>query len=83
MTHRLRQALSVDVSDELVAVEVPILYLRGRFDTTVRPWSLRHIQSLRPDVALFEYPVAHLLLQLSPQLAWSAIDSFRSERIVA
>lgn len=81
LAYRLRQVLSVDVSDELVAVDVPILYLRGRFDTTVRPWALRYIQSIRPDVVLSEHPVAHLLLQLVPQLAWGAIDTFRAERI--
>ena len=79
---RLREVLSVDVTEALTAVRVPMLYLRGAFDTTVRRRCLRYILYKRPDVVVAELPVSHLLLQLAPAQAWAAIDSFMAERCV-
>ena len=80
LAHRLRQTLTVDVTDRLHEVAVPILFLHGSRDTTVRPWAMSHVRSVRPDIVVREAPVAHLLLQLAPESAWAAIDSFVAKR---
>ena len=83
LAHRLRELLTVDVTHCLREVAVPVLFLHGSRDTTIRPWALRHVRSVRPDIVVRELPVAHLLLQLAPESAWAAIDSFVAKRVAA
>ena len=83
LAHRLRELLTVDVTHCLREVSVPVLFLHGSRDTTIRPWAMRHVRSVRPDIVVRELPVAHLLLQLAPESAWAAIDSFVAKRVAA
>lgn len=78
LAKRLKETLMIDVSKELKHINVPILYLRGTKDSTVREWSLDYIKAIRPDVMVHDFPVAHLLLQLVPKQAWEAIVLFRA-----
>ena len=79
LTHRLREVLSVDVTEALNSYQGPVLYLRSALDTTVRRRSLAYIQSKKPHLRLAEYPIPHLLLQLVPTEAWRALNDFAGE----
>ena len=73
---RVRAVLDVDVSEELRACPVPILYLAGARDRVVPRWNLRAIQAVRPDVQSITLPAPHLVLQTRPIEAAQAIADF-------
>jgi pimeloyl-ACP methyl ester carboxylesterase len=71
---RLRASLTVDARDALARVDVPILYLRGARDRLIPHRCLRAILALRPDVHVAEIDAPHMLLQIAPGEAWTAIE---------
>jgi pimeloyl-[acyl-carrier protein] methyl ester esterase len=73
---RVRNVLNVNVVAELLAVNVPILYLAASNDALVRPRSLRLIQQVAPQVNAVTIASSHLLLQTAPHEASSVISSF-------
>ncbi len=77
---RMRAVLSVDVSEALRRVAVPVLYLRGRSDGLVPGRSLEHIRSCLPTVEVVELDAPHMLLEVAPEAAWRAIVAFLATR---
>ena len=77
---RVRDVLAVDVTAELPACPVPILYLRGTRDGVVPGWNARAIRRIRPSVEIVDLPAPHLVLQTQPALAAAAIARF-TERL--
>jgi pimeloyl-ACP methyl ester carboxylesterase len=73
---RLRAVLEVDVSEELRACPVPLLYLAGARDHVVPRHNLRGIARLRPDVQSVVLPTPHLVLQTRPVEAAKALADF-------
>jgi len=73
---RLRDVLAVDVSGELAACDVPVLYLRGSRDMVVPSHNLREIQRLCPSVEVAVLSAPHLVLQTQPAAAAAAIATF-------
>jgi pimeloyl-ACP methyl ester carboxylesterase len=80
LARRLREVLTVDVTDALSSVQVPVLYLRGTQDALVGRGCLDRVRSLRPDLHFAELAAPHLLLQIRPTEAWEAISSFAAMR---
>lgn len=76
---RVREVLCVDVTSELEACPVPVLYLRGRSDRVVPAWNVRAIQRVLPSVTVAVVPSPHLLLQTQPALAVAAILAFLAQ----
>lgn len=76
---RLRSALSVDVREQLSALQVPVLYLRGIQDRLVFSSCVRHVLSARPSTVVARIPGPHLLLQVEPQRSWQEVSSFVSD----
>lgn len=73
---RVRELLRVDATRELVACNVPIMYLAGRSDRVVRRHNIRAILEVRPEVEVAEVEAPHLVLQTAPAEAAAAIVNF-------
>lgn len=74
LASRMRTVLTVDAIDALKACPVPILYIAGDHDPMVREGSVRHIKTIRPDVAVTRVDAPHWVLQVAPASAWRAIN---------
>jgi pimeloyl-ACP methyl ester carboxylesterase len=77
---RMRSVLSVDASEELRRVAVPLLYLRGTRDGLVPRRSLEHVRAVKPSVEVVELDAPHMLLEVAPEAAWEAITHFLTTR---
>lgn len=73
---RLREVLSVDVSDRLARVSVPVLYLRATRDRLVPPAAGKWISILRPDVQTIDIDAPHGMLQAAPLACAEAVGTF-------
>jgi pimeloyl-[acyl-carrier protein] methyl ester esterase len=73
---RLQDVLAVDVTTELAACDVPVLYLRGSRDMVVPSHNLREIRRIRPSVEVAVLPAPHLVLQTQPAASAAAITRF-------
>lgn len=76
LAQRIRAVLDVDVSEQLRACSVPILYIAGRDDRLVGARGLAGIHAVRPNLEHVELDAPHLVLQRSPAAAWRAIERF-------
>jgi len=75
---RLRSAFNVDVRNQLAALDVPVMYLRGSDDRLVFSSCVRRVVSARPSTTVVRIPGPHLLLQVEPQRSWQEVSSFVS-----
>jgi pimeloyl-[acyl-carrier protein] methyl ester esterase len=78
---RLEAVASIDVSEDLRRVTVPILYLRATGDRVVSHASCDYIRKIHPGIEIAELDAPHLLLQTVPQAAKIAIGNFVANRI--
>jgi pimeloyl-ACP methyl ester carboxylesterase len=76
---RLRSVLSVDVTEELHAIKVPVLYLRAKDDRIVRRSAWHLIERLLPSAKLAEIEGPHFLLQAKPVESAARIVAFAKE----
>jgi hypothetical protein len=73
---RARAILEVDVSAQLQASPVPILYLAATEDRLVSRRNLAHIRRIQPRVEAVALVGPHLLLQVAPEKAGHVIQVF-------
>ena len=73
---RARSVANVDVTKELKACSLPLLYLQARRDLVIRPNSWKRIRAARPDAELAVLDGPHLVLQVSPQQAAERLLQF-------
>lgn len=73
---RLASVLSVDVTDKLPAVRVPMLYLRASRDRVVPASASAWIAQAAPGVRIVELDAPHFLLQAAPAQAARTIRDF-------
>ncbi|MDQ3035459.1 MAG: alpha/beta hydrolase [Myxococcota bacterium] len=64
---RVRDALDVDVSDELARVQVPVSYLAASSDALLRRGGLDELRALVPRLEVHRFACAHLVLQRCPR----------------
>ena len=76
---RLHAVLSVDVTSQLTAVKVPMLYLRASRDRVVRRSAWHLINRLLPSAQLAELEGPHFLLQAKPVESATRIAAFAKE----
>lgn len=76
MAARAQAVAGVDVSAELQACAVPVLYLRAASDRVIRPGCWELVKSLKPDAEVALLPGPHLVLQVSPQEAAEVLVAF-------
>lgn len=73
---RVRATMRVDVTRELQEMQVPLMYLAGRWDLVVPRRSQELIRRLRPDVAIRTINGPHALLQTRPTEAWAVVSEW-------
>ncbi|WP_445147021.1 alpha/beta fold hydrolase [Dyella sp. Tek66A03] len=73
---RLRSVLEVDVTNELAAVQVPILYVRAVADSVVPAGAAELVKSIQPKLKLVDVRAPHFLLQVEPGKAADLIGEF-------
>lgn len=73
---RVRSVLRVDVTRELAASPVPILYLRGERDIVVGRHNLEAIRAVVPPVEVARISSPHMILQIAPAEAAASIAKF-------
>jgi pimeloyl-ACP methyl ester carboxylesterase len=73
---RLQAVLGVDVSSQLSAVKVPVLYLRASQDLLVPPSASELVAMLNPRTEIVEIEAPHFLLQAAPTEAARAVSAF-------
>jgi pimeloyl-ACP methyl ester carboxylesterase len=76
---RLKSVLTVDVSEKLASLAVPILYLRASHDRVVPRKASEYICKLCPRTKVVQIEAPHLLLQAAPAEASKAIGAFIQE----
>lgn len=76
---RMKAALSIDVSQLLPAVTVPLLYMRAIEDCVVLPSSATHIASLASDCRVIKFVAPHFLLQVLPIATALTVGEFMAE----
>lgn len=73
---RLRAVVSVDVTRELAAIDVPLLYLRAKHDHVVPAEAAELIRSIKPEVRVVDVEAPHFLLQAAPETAARLVAEF-------
>lgn len=73
---RLKAALSVDVTADLVRVTAPMLYLRASEDRLIPKHASDLIKQLQPSAQVMDIEGPHCLLQAAPKAAAQAILAF-------
>lgn len=76
MVARVREALRVDATPELLACRVPILLLAGRSDHLLRASIVDEVHQLRPQTEIQLFDAPHLVLQRRPRLAMLLVTDF-------
>ena len=76
---RLRAVLSIDVTTQLKAIRVPVLYLRATRDRVVGPSAWNLIKRSLPLARLVEVEGPHFLLQAKPVESAARITAFAKE----
>jgi pimeloyl-ACP methyl ester carboxylesterase len=81
LARRLREVLSVDVTEALGRVEVPLLYLAARRDVLVSASAVRLIQRYARNIRVVTLDAPHLLLQVAPAEAARQISEFAAHAV--
>ena len=76
LRERLKAVLTVDVTAELAAVKVPVLYLRAARDKLVPPSACALILTIQPQTQVVEFDASHALLQVLPARTGAAVRNF-------
>jgi pimeloyl-[acyl-carrier protein] methyl ester esterase len=76
MALRIRALMACDAREEMVQVQVPILYLQAALDRLVKERSFEEIRRLKPDTILASIPAPHFALQREPHKAVDLILHF-------
>jgi pimeloyl-[acyl-carrier protein] methyl ester esterase len=76
---RIQAVLSLDVSNKLEVLRVPVLYLRGSRDRVVPRAASELVSRLNPRAKVIELDAPHLLLQALPLEAIRVVSEFVRE----
>jgi len=73
---RLEEVLTVDVTESLRKIDIPVLYMQALHDHVIPASSAKHILEVRPATKLMTFDAPHLLLQTIPQEAARCVRDF-------
>lgn len=73
---RLRSVMSVDVSDKMARVQVPVLYLRARHDRVVPEAAATEVRLLCRQARVVEFDAPHFVLQTRPGPTADVVHDF-------
>lgn len=82
LRHRLQVISKVDVTAELSALRMPVLYLQATKDVVVPASCARLVQDCAPQTMLARIDSSHFLLQSKPDAALAQIQSFIAQMVV-
>ena len=77
---RVREVITIDVSKELLACRVPILYIQATHDYVVPASNLVQMQELRPDIEVIRVEAPHMILQIQAARSAAIIEQFANEQ---
>jgi pimeloyl-ACP methyl ester carboxylesterase len=83
MQKRMQAVLSVDYSNKLKHITVPVLYLRAKHDHLVSSQACAILKNALPALKCREFDAPHFLLQVRPQEAAFAISDFLDHCVVS
>ncbi len=72
---RIKEILSVNVTEQLRSVSVPTCYFRGKRDNMVSQKNLDEILEVKCDVNVYSLDTWHLILQTKPQECADLIEN--------
>ncbi len=73
---RISTLLAEDATPQLLALKVPVLYLRALLDLIVPYEAWRYVNKHRPDMITIDFAAHHLVLQAKPKEAAVAVRGF-------
>jgi pimeloyl-ACP methyl ester carboxylesterase len=76
IAERVKAILTVDVEQDFVRVDVPILYLTSRKDHLIKKYNLAGMKTLKPNLTVAEIDTQHFVLQLEPKKSAVKIERF-------
>ena len=80
---RLTAVLSVDETQSLCRIQLPVLYLRASKDRVVFPGASAVISGQVPRIKVVEIDAPHFLLQARPRESAAAIKAFAHDHGLA
>jgi pimeloyl-ACP methyl ester carboxylesterase len=76
---RLRAVVGVDMTRELAAIDIPILYLRATHDHVVPAGAGELMKRINPETRLVDVDGPHFLLQAAPEKTAGLVAEFIDE----
>lgn len=76
IAERVKAILTVDIEQDFVRVDVPILYLASRKDHLIKKHNVAGMRTLKPTMMVAEIDTQHFLLQLEPKKSAVQIERF-------
>ena len=73
---RAKEALRVDVTEDLRRCRLPMLFLKGGRDRLIWGHNARLVERLRPDFRVVTVDTSHCVLQRKPEESLAAIREF-------
>jgi pimeloyl-ACP methyl ester carboxylesterase len=73
---RIKSIFQVDVEEELLSFDLPILYIMGDKDRLIRKHNFEKIKRIRPDILLNVVKTQHCILQREPMDAVNVLIEF-------
>jgi len=73
---RVKAILKVDVEQELMKSDIPMLYLASRKDHLIRKHNIAGIKRIKSDLIVTEIDTEHFILQLEPKKSADEIEKF-------
>lgn len=80
---RARAILGVDVVAKSRTIQVPVLYLQATQDRLINAASAQVIEQALPGLEIVRIQAPHLLLQVAPAAAASAVAAFSAQAVAA
>ena len=76
IAERVKAILNVNVEQELMKSDVPMLYLASRKDHLIRKHNVAGIKRIKSDMIVTEIDTEHFILQLEPKKSADEIEKF-------
>lgn len=73
---RVKAILEVDVEQELLKSDIPILYLVSRKDHLIKKHNIAGIKRIKSDLIVAEIDTEHFILQLEPEKSAVEVEKF-------
>ena len=76
IAERVKAILNVNVEEELMKSDTPMLYLVSRKDHLIKKHNVAGIKRIKSDLIVAEIDTEHFILQLEPKKSADEIEKF-------